>query len=90
MSTVSFPDIGLKPAQARAATRRAKQEGKTPSEYLRSLVERDLRAGGSFDEVLKPLRAAFAKGGMTEEQLDRAVTSARRDIHARSRRRGSK
>ena len=90
MSTASFPDIGLKPTQARAAARRAEREGKTPAEYLRSLVERDLLAGGSFDEVLKPMRAAFAKGGMTEDQLDQVVTAARRDIYARSRRRGKR
>jgi hypothetical protein len=54
MSTLSFPDIGLRPRDARAAARRARQEGKTPSEYLRTLVERDPLAGGSFDEVVRP------------------------------------
>jgi hypothetical protein len=90
MTTVSFPDIGLKPTQARAAARRAKQEGKTPSEYLRSLVERDLVAGGSFDKVLEPMRAAFAKGGMSADELDRTVSGARRNIRARTRRKGNR
>jgi hypothetical protein len=69
MSSVTFPDIGLKPRQALAAARRAEQEGKSPAEYLRSLVERDLLAGGSFDEVLKPLRRAFPRGGVGEEEF---------------------
>jgi hypothetical protein len=91
MSTVpAFPNIGLKPTQLRAAARRAREEGKTPSEYLRSLVERDLLAGGSIDEALRPMRAAFSKGRMSEGDLDRAVTEARREIHARSGRKGGR
>ena len=85
MSTLSFPNIGLNRSQVRAAARRAKQEGKTPAEYLRSLVERDLVAGGSFDQVLRPFRDAFAKSGMSEAQLDIAVTAARRDLATRRR-----
>jgi hypothetical protein len=90
MSTVSFPKIGLKPTQARAAARRAKQAGKTPTEYLRCLVERDLLAGGSFDDVLRPVRSAFARSGMGEDELNQIVTRARRTIHGRVRRRARK
>lgn len=85
MSTTTFSDIGLKPRQAQAAARRARREGLSPSEYLRSLVERDLLAGGSFDQVLQPMRAAFAAGGRSEQQLDELVSAARRAIHARGR-----
>jgi hypothetical protein len=86
MSSVSFTDIGLKPAQVKAVAKRAKQVGKSPSEYLRSLVERDLLIGRSFDEILRPIREGFAKSGVTEDELDVLVTRARRDFHARSRR----
>jgi len=87
MSSLSFSDIGLGPRDARAAARRAREEGKTPLEYLRALVERDLQASGSFDEVLRPARAAFAKGGASEAKLDALVKAARRDLHRRRRRR---
>jgi hypothetical protein len=80
MSTLSFPKIGLNRAQLRAAARRAKEKGKTPSEYLRALVERDLLAGRSFDEVLRPFQSAFATGGMSEAELDGIVAAARRDL----------
>ena len=88
MSTLSFSRIGLQPRDARAAARRAREEGKTPSEYLRALVERDLLAADSFDEVLRPARAAFAKGPASEAKLDAVVKAARRDLHKPQRRKG--
>jgi hypothetical protein len=100
MSSLSFTDIGLKPAQVKAVAKRAKAAGKTPTEYLRSLVERDLFAGGSFDDVLRPIREGFKKAGVTENELDTLVMRARKDLtaqrffpserrmHPRSRKRG--
>ena len=88
MRTLCFSDIGLKPSEARAAARRAREEGKTPLEYLRALVEQDLKASGSFDEVLQPVRAAFSKGAAGGTKLDRVVAAARRDLHKRRRRKG--
>ncbi|HXE53150.1 MAG TPA: hypothetical protein VN541_09050 [Tepidisphaeraceae bacterium] len=78
MSSLTLRDIGLKPTQMRAVARRAKKAGKTPSEYVRSLVERDLLAGESFDEVLKPIRQGFQESGVTEEELDALVARARK------------
>jgi hypothetical protein len=72
--------------QMKAVARRARKEGKTPSEYVRSLVERDMVAGASFDEVLRPIREGFKKAGVTEEQLDTLVTEARKGLVTRSRR----
>jgi hypothetical protein len=86
MATTAFPDIGLKPTILRAAARRAKKQGKTAAEYLRSLVERDVEIPDTFDDVLKPFREAFAKSGKSEEQLDEAINRARKDIHSPSKR----
>ena len=85
MSVLSFQDIGLKPALRRAVEKRIKEQGKTPPEYLRSLVERDLRAGKSFDEVLRPIRDGFKKGGTGYAELDALVATARKDRYRRSR-----
>lgn len=86
MSSLSLRHFGLAPAQVRAVEKRAKQQGKSPLEYVRALVERDLIAASSFDDVLRPIRAGFAKSGVTEDELDAIVTRARRDIRARPRR----
>ena len=84
--SAAFPDIGLMPAQVKAVARRARQADQTPAEYLRSLVERDLAAGDTFDEVLRPVRDGFKKSGVTEDELDALVTRARKHIHSRARR----
>ena len=83
MTSLTFHDIGLRPTQIRAVERRARKQGKSPSEYIRALVERDLRIGDSFDDVLRPVRAGFEKAGVTEEELDGLVAQARRAAHAR-------
>ena len=65
MSTLSLREFGLAPAQVRAVEKRARQQGKSPTEYVRSLVERDLVAASSFDDILRPIRAGFANSGVT-------------------------
>jgi hypothetical protein len=77
LMTLSLKQIGLKPAQIRAVARKARHEGKTPPEYLRSLIERDLMAAMPFDEILKPVRDDFRRSGITPGQLDRIVERAR-------------
>ena len=55
------------------------QTGKTTPEYLRLLIEQDLLAGKTFDDILRPVRRDFKKSGITEAELDRIVSRARRD-----------
>ena len=90
MTCLSLQDIGLRPGQIRAVEKRARQEGKSPSEYLRSLVERDLLIQSSFDDVLRPIRAGFKKSGVTEEELEALVKRARTETRARPKRKGRK
>ena len=74
---MSFQDIGLRPAQLKAVEQKAKHVGKTASEYVRLLIERDLLADKSFDEILRPIREDFRRSEMTEKQLDEIVQRAR-------------
>ena len=70
-----------------AAVEKARELGKTPEGYIGSLID---AATLTFDHVLAPARAAFRKGGATEEELDDAVTEARKAIHERPRRKTRK
>jgi hypothetical protein len=90
MTSLSLQDIGLKPTQLKAVVRRAKKEGKTPSEFVRSLIERELLAASSFDEILKPIRAGFDNSRVTDDEIETLVTHARNDLRAHSRRRARK
>ena len=77
MTTISIQDIGLRPGQLRAIEKLAERAGQTPSQYLRSLVERDLLASKSFDDILRPIRKDVRSGGLTENQLDAIVERAK-------------
>jgi len=57
---------------------KAKLVGKTAPEYVRLLIEQDLLADRSFDEILRPIRQDFLKSRTTESQLDSMVRRARR------------
>jgi hypothetical protein len=86
MSLLSLHDIGLRPAQLKAVEKKAKHAGTTAPQYVRLLVERDLLADRSFDEMLRPIREDFRRSGISEKQLEKIVERARHS----SPRRGAK
>jgi hypothetical protein len=80
MAALSFHDIGLPPTHLKAMARKAKLVGKTAPEYVRLLIEQDLLADKSFDEILRPIRQDVLKSGLRESQLDAMVKRARRRL----------
>jgi hypothetical protein len=86
MSSITLEDLGLRPGQLKALASKAKRQGKSRAEYVRSLVERDLLADQSFDEILKPVRDGFRRSGVTEDQLDEIVSAARKATSTRRKR----
>ena len=85
MSSLSPGDIGLGRSLLRAVEQKARRQGKTPPEYVRLLIERDLLADRTFDEILKPVRDDFRKSGISEEQLDQIVERARNAARRKTR-----
>ena len=78
MTSLSFQDIGLKPATLQAVARKAKGLGQSPPEYVRSLIERDLLSDQPFDRMLSKVREDVQKRGMTEKDIDDLVKRARK------------
>lgn len=78
-----------RPAEARLK-RRAAAAGKDPAEYARVLIEREMLADESFDEILRPIRKRFRASGTTERQLDQLVDRARKAVFRSSNRRGKR
>jgi hypothetical protein len=78
VSPLSFRDIGLPAAQLRAVEKKAKHAGQTASQYVQSLVKRDLLSDKTFAEILRPIRDDVRKSGLTERELDGIVDRARR------------
>src|SRR3954454_12918954 len=86
MSSLSIQDLGLRPAQLKALGSKAKRHGKTAQAYVKYLVERDLLAGRSVDEIAKPIREDFRRSGIDEAGLDAIVARARKATSSRRRR----
>ena len=59
----------------RAAETKARELGTTPEHFINSLID---AATLTFDEILQPVRDAFAASGVSEEELDTVVNEARR------------
>jgi hypothetical protein len=71
----------------RSAEEKARQLGKTPRQYIHSLID---AASMSFDDILHPVRQGFRESGMTEAELDKVVKDARKAVNAKPRRNGRK
>jgi hypothetical protein len=81
---------GLKPTQLKELDRKARSHGKTTTQYVRALIERELESPPSVDEILKPIRDDFRQSGVTEAELDRIVERARNHNHRKSPRQGKR
>jgi hypothetical protein len=79
--------ITLDERHFQAAADKARELGKTPEGYIEYLIDAATR---TFDEILAPVREGFRKSGVTEEELDEAVTEARRAIAADAQREAEK
>ena len=54
---------------------------KSAEEYARTVLEAKILAQKPFSEILAPLREGFAESGMTDDELDALVESAREDFY---------
>ena len=59
------------------ALAKARELGTTPEAYVQSLID---AATLTFDDILAPVRESFRQSGATEDELDAAVTEARKAI----------
>ena len=60
-----------------AAVKRAQKLGTSTDAYIEKLIDADAL---SFDELLAPVREKFRASGVTEDELDAVVNSARKAI----------
>jgi len=64
----------------RALSERAQEQGKTPSDYVRELIEADILASRPLAEILAPIREDFVKSGMTEDEFDALIEEERQAL----------
>ncbi len=71
------------PDEAKVALeQRARERGCSDvSTYVEQLITTDLLAAQSFDEILAPIRETFRASGMTEDELDVLLATAREEAY---------
>lgn len=62
--------LELKPEVEEALQKRANAKGFPLSVYVEELIQKDVDAGPTLDEILAPVRKQFDDSGMTEEELN--------------------
>jgi hypothetical protein len=88
--------IDLSPETEQKLKERAARSGLDVGAYARQLIEEGLNGGQkladvssatdtpeatrTFDDILAPIRAGFAKSGLTGEELDRLFQEAREEV----------
>lgn len=74
----------LPPETMQALNALAAEKGKSPEEYVRDVIEREISKSKSFREILAPIQKGFQESGMTEEELIAMFEEAREDVYQES------
>lgn len=69
--------VELKPEVEAMLQKRALDRGCDVARYVERLIEKDVLAAQSFDEILAPIRQGFQESGMSEDELDTFFEEAR-------------
>ncbi len=80
MQTGSIQISDIPSEVLRALTERAHEQGKTPADYVRELIEADILASQPLAEILAPIREDFVKSGMTEDEFDALIEEERQAL----------
>ena len=59
---------------------RAAAHGQDVTEFVRQIIEKELQAPRTLDEVLAPVRKEFAESGMSDNELDTFFEEVRNEI----------
>jgi hypothetical protein len=62
--------LSLTPEEERRLFTRATEKGQDVANYLRTLVEEELRRPPALSEILAPIHDEFRRSGMSEEELE--------------------
>ena len=62
----------------------AKEQGKSTEQYVFELLETQIIASTSFDEILAPIRQGFKESGMSEDEITAMFEEAREEVYQES------
>lgn len=88
MQTETIEITGLPLGTKTALEELVGSRGKAVEDYLRDLVQAELRSEKPFREILEPIRRSFDESGMSEDELDALFKTAREQVYQESREQG--
>ncbi len=62
--------LSLTSEEERMLVARAAEKGQDVANYVRALVEEDLKQSPTFSQILAPIHEDFRQSGMTDQELD--------------------
>ncbi len=72
--------LSLTRDEERLLLARATEKGQDVADYLRTLVEQDLKRPPALSEILAPIHEEFRQSGMTEDELSALIEEAREEV----------
>lgn len=85
MQTATLEITGIPLELFKALGEKAQQKGKSPAALVRELIEVEVLAAPSFDEILAPVRQGFKESGMTGEEAETFLADQLRQHRAERR-----
>lgn len=59
----------------------AKEKGKSTEQFVYEVLETQILASKSFDEILAPIRQGFKESGMSEDEITAMFEKARDEVY---------
>ena len=81
LHTETIEVTGLPVGTTDALEQIGRERGKSAEELVREMIQAEIQAALSFDEVLAPIRQGFKESGLSEEELDELFKEAREEVY---------
>jgi len=81
LQTETIEVTGLPVGTTDALEQIGRERGKSAEELVREMIQAEIQAASSFDEILAPIRQGFKESGLSEEELDELFEEAREEVY---------
>src|SRR5262245_20948750 len=77
LQTETIEVTGLPVGTTDALEQIGRERGKSAEELVREMIQAEIQAASSFDEILAPIRQGFKESGLSEEEIDELFKETR-------------
>ncbi len=81
LQTETIEVTGLPVGTTDALEQIGRERGKSAEELVREMIQAEIQAASSFDEILAPIRQGFKESGLSEEEIDELFKETREGVY---------